>query len=99
MTDSKLPILANGLFDGELAADVAPRDLRAAINVLSAAGRPGSDAELASMAARVRQFSAEINAQPATEAANRSGTQIATRALAHTTASLDRRGLIDETVV
>ena len=87
MTDNGLPILADGLFDGALAADVAPMDLRAAVNVLAVAGRPGSDAELASMAARVRQFSAEINAQPVTEAANRSGTQIATRALAHTTVS------------
>lgn len=62
MTDNQFPILADGLFDGGLAADVAPKDLRAAVNVLSAAGRPGSEAELATMAARVRQFSAEINA-------------------------------------
>ena len=62
MTDNRLRILADGLFDGGLAADVAPPDLRAAVNVLSAAGRPGSDAELALMAARVRQFSVEVNA-------------------------------------
>ena len=62
MTDNRLRILADGLFDGGLAADVAPKDLRAAVNVLSAAGRPGSAAELASMAARVRQFSVEVNA-------------------------------------
>jgi hypothetical protein len=68
VTDNRLPILADGLFDGGLAADVAPKDLRAAVNVLSAAGRPGSEAELATMAARVRQFSAEINAAANTPA-------------------------------
>lgn len=62
MIDDRYPPLADGLFDGGLAADVAPKNLRTAVSLLNAAGRPGSEAELASMAARVRQFSAEVNA-------------------------------------
>jgi len=62
VTDDQIPPLADGLFDGGLAADVAPKGLRSAVSLLNVAGRPGSDAELASMAARVRQFSAEIHA-------------------------------------
>ena len=95
MTDSKLPILADGLFDGGLAADVAPKDLRAAVNVLSAAGRPGSDAELASMAARVRQLSAEINAAAKPPARATTPTPAAfgdTRRASDTSVSADTQG-------
>ncbi|CAN5657490.1 hypothetical protein BH10ACT2_BH10ACT2_03140 [soil metagenome] len=72
MIDDRYQNLAEGLFDGGLAADVAPKNLKIALSLLNAAGRPGSEAELASMAARVRQFSAEVNA------AAKSSTQRAT---------------------
>ena len=62
MTDNDLPILADGLFDGGLAADVAPKDLRAAVDVLRIAQQAGSVTELAQMADKVQMFSAEVTA-------------------------------------
>ena len=66
MTDRLFPFLADGLVDGGLAADVAPADLRAAVDLLRAAGQPGSRAELAKTSARVQQFCEEVKASATT---------------------------------
>ena len=65
MSGQYFQFLPDGLVDGSLATDVAPPDLRAAVNVLRAAGGPGSAAELSTMAAHVKQFSAEVDAAAA----------------------------------
>jgi hypothetical protein len=62
MTNDHIPFMADGLVDGRLPADAAPPELRAAVNLVRAASQPASAEELATMATRVQQFTAEVNA-------------------------------------
>ena len=62
--DNLFPFLADGIVDGGLAADAAPPDLRAAVDVLRAASQSGSVEELATMTSFVQRFTAEVGALP-----------------------------------